>query len=306
MNDVNLPRDDNDEKWKAALHAEIITAITGNSIEKVQATNEVGYYYQCCAPVYLYKYYKPTSINIETIKGNKMWYSAPCNFNDVFDCDIYVDEDSAFEGILRMIPGNRQVRKGSQMWRELKGNMHREFRQMRSAFEALKETIGISCLSESENSLLMWAHYADNHRGICVEYNLLETNQQLNFTPVPVMYTDIKACFDSLNLETIEQDTFKLFIRSITSKSPEWKYEREWRIIRDDKACGDRWSAENKGALLDMIRPTSIILGCQADEDTRGVFEEYCKASKVNLYKMKKDDSQYRLNKEVVLEFDSN
>ena len=44
MNDVNLPRDDNDEKWKAALHAEIITAITGNSIEKVQATNEVGYY----------------------------------------------------------------------------------------------------------------------------------------------------------------------------------------------------------------------------------------------------------------------
>ncbi len=80
MNDLNLPREDNDEKWKTALHAEIITAITGNSIEKVQATDEVGYYYQCCAPVYLYKYYTPTSIHIETIKGNSMWYSAPCNF----------------------------------------------------------------------------------------------------------------------------------------------------------------------------------------------------------------------------------
>lgn len=123
---------------------------------------------------------------------------------------------------------------------------------------------------------------------------------------MPVIYTDIKACFDSLNLETIEQDIFKLFIQSITSKSPEWSYEREWRIMRDNIACGNRWDEGNKGALLDMIRPTSIILGCQADEETKGVFEEYCKASKVNLYKMKKDNSQYRLDKEIVLEFDSN
>ena len=305
MNDLNLPREDNDEKWKTALHAEIITAITGNSIEKVQATNEVGYYYSCCAPAFLYKYYKPTPINIEAIMGNSMWYSAPCSFNDVFDCDVDIDEDSAFESILRMVPGNRQVRRGSQMWRELKGNLHRELRKIRSDFASLKETIGVSCLCESENSLLMWAHYADNHRGICVEYNLLEMNRQLDFTPIPVIYSNSKACFDSLNLETSEQDSLKLFIQSVTSKSPEWSYEQEWRIIRDNMACGDRWDDGKKGALLDMIRPNSIILGCQASEETRGVFEEYCKTSKVNLYKMKKDDSLYRLNKEMILGFDS-
>ena len=152
---------------------------------------------------------------------------------DVFGCDIYVDEDSAFESILHMIPSNRQVRKGSQMRRELKGNLHQGLRKIRSNFASLKERIGISCFCESENSLLMWAHYADNHRGICVEYNLLETNQQLNFTPVSVIYSNTKAHFNSLNPETSEQDAYELFIQSVTSKSPEWSYEKEWRIIQD-------------------------------------------------------------------------
>ena len=60
---------------------------------------------------------------------------------DVFGCDIYVDEDSAFESILHMIPSNRQVRKGSQMRRELKGNLHQGLRKIRSNFASLKERI---------------------------------------------------------------------------------------------------------------------------------------------------------------------
>ena len=28
----------------------------------------------------------------------------------------------------------------------------------------------MSCLSESEDPLLIWAHYANNHYGLCVEY----------------------------------------------------------------------------------------------------------------------------------------
>lgn len=96
------------------------------------------------------------------------------------------------------------------------------------------------------DSLLMWAHYANNHRGMCVEYELMEINKQLGFSPVPVIYSDRKVKFNSINQDAVETDTTRNFIESLTSKSPEWSFEKEWRIIRDDGACGKNWDIEKK------------------------------------------------------------
>ena len=96
----------------------------------------------------------------------------------------------------------------------------------------------------------MWVHYANHHRGICVEYDLLEINNILNFAAVPVIYSTQRACFDYLNPKRIEQDMHKLLVESLTSKSPEWSYEKEWRIIRDNIACGDSWDTDKKAHCL--------------------------------------------------------
>ena len=114
-----------------------------------------------------------------------MWYSAPCNFNDDFDCDISIDEKEMFNDVLEMLPDKRQIRPGSPAWRELRETMRQQLKVLRSTFGAFRETTGISCLSESDESLLMWAHYANNHCGMCVEYDLLE-----------ISGTRIKHCID--------------------------------------------------------------------------------------------------------------
>ena len=31
--------------------------------------------------------------------------------------------------------------------------------------------VGISCFSETNRSLVMWVHYASNHKGICIEFD---------------------------------------------------------------------------------------------------------------------------------------
>ena len=122
----------------------------------------------------------------------------------------------------------------------------------------------------------------------------------------PFPYRVVKGnIINNLNTDTAENDAFAFFLRSITSKSEEWSYEREWRIIRDAVACGDRWNAEKKGALLDMIRPSSITLGCAAEECFENNVREYCKENKIPLYKMQKDQRQYRLNKVAILDFDT-
>jgi hypothetical protein len=219
---------------------------------------------------------------------------------DVFDCDIAIDEKGIFDSALLMCPDKRGIRAGSPKWKELKITMRQAIKSFHSEWETLRRQTGISCLSESEKSLLMWAHYANNHRGMCVEYNLLEINRQLRFTAIPVIYSDSRVCFRSINMDSIDQDTHTAFIESLSTKSPEWSYEKEWRIIRDKAACGDKWNDLKKGALLDMIFPTSITLGCQSDASFEREVLVYCQENEINLYKMEKDESLYQLNRKPI------
>lgn len=298
----NVPKTDN-EAWKQTLRSAFIAGMTGTPQERGQALADVGYSYLCLAPTSLYKYYSDKVERLETIKKNKMWYSAPCNFNDVFDSDLGTNEDALFQSALQMIPDKRGIRPGSLMWKQLKAQLHGQFRSLQGDFADLRTRMGIACLSEEDDSLLMWAHYANNHRGLCVEYELMGINKELGFTPVPVIYSESRACFRSLDQEALKRDVQAVFIESITSKSPEWCYEKEWRIIRDDTSCGDQWDTDKKGALLPMIRPTSIALGCEAPKEFQKSVHEYCEANRITLYQMEKDKMQYRLNKKTVLDF---
>lgn len=235
-----------------------------------------------------------------------MWDSAPHNFNDAFDCDIAIDEQAIFNNLLPAISGGKTIRKGSPAWIQLKSNLHKQITLLENTFADQKSSMGITCLSEVPDSLLMWSHYANNHRGFCVSYNLLALNQKLQFSAIPVLYTQERVCLRSIPLDqdALNKETMSLFIQSLTSKSPEWSYEKEWRIIRDEAACGSRWDDENKGALLDAISPSAIFLGCCASDELTSTLKQYCQNNKIPLHKMKKDPLLYRLKKETILEFD--
>ena len=205
---------------------------------------------------------------------------------------------------MKFFPDKRVIRPGSKAWQDFRKTVNQKLRSLRDTFDELRNTMGVSCLSESDNSLLMWAHYANNHRGMCVEYDLLGINSALKFTAVPVIYSQERACFNFIKLESMQNEAMSLFIHSLTSKSLEWSYEKEWRIIRDQESCGNQWDTNRKGALLEMIRPSSIILGCAAEQEFEKEVREYCENSRITLYKMEKDPVQYQLNKQVILEFD--
>lgn len=292
------------DKWKSLLRTEMITSMTGTEQDCNKAYTQIGYYYNCYAPLNLYKYYSDQSHNFEAVRNNKVWYSAPCNFNDVFDCDISINEQKIFKTTLQMVSGSMQIHAGSPAWYRLKQEIKDWCRKLQSVFDNLKEAMGIACFSELNDSLLMWAHYANNHQGMCVEYNLLDINKKLRFTPVPIIYSDKKTNFCSLSQETVEVDSLRCFIESLTSKSQEWHYEKEWRIIREEEACGVAWNPDKKGALLDMIQPTSIFLGCMCKASFEKDVREYCEKNRINLFKMEKDKEEYRLNKAPILQFD--
>ena len=60
--------EDNSGDWKRNLRSACIRALYGEPQEREPACQEVGYYYMCCVPSSLYKYYSDNQEKLETIK----------------------------------------------------------------------------------------------------------------------------------------------------------------------------------------------------------------------------------------------
>lgn len=89
-------------------------------------------------------------------------------------------------------------------------------------FESVRSTKGIFCLSETNDSVLMWSHYAKRHTGICIEMEVPEiSNSALKVNYVEELPT----------LNFFEHDQEDLAKLVLLSKQKQWAYEREWRII---------------------------------------------------------------------------
>jgi hypothetical protein len=77
----------------------------------------------------------------------------------------------------------------------------------------------VSCFSTGYKSHLMWSHYSDHHKGICLEYDIGDIIDDIH----PCIYTDDLAQFDWSNNSKV----------LAIVKNTEWAYETEWRYVRE-------------------------------------------------------------------------
>lgn len=66
--------------------------------------------------------------------------------------------------------------------------------------------------------MLMWSHYSDEHRGMIEKYNCF-----------PVIYSNKMP-----QRMTLDINNKKELNESILTKSKDWEYEAEWRVIDID------------------------------------------------------------------------
>ncbi len=93
---------------------------------------------------------------------------------------------------------------------------------------------GVCCFSESYKSSLLWSHYGDRHRGICIGYST-------DRTPAPkierVIYGGGRCIKTSLLVSAILKGDLtarrKLDRDVLLKKSTDWSYECEWRLVGD-------------------------------------------------------------------------
>lgn len=100
----------------------------------------------------------------------------------------------------------------------------------------------VSCFSSKCDNMLMWSHYSSNHSGICIGFDLDE--EEFGSTLQKVEYTTEMP--DKIPFKIIDESNEALIrhllLKQIKTKSIDWVYEDEYRLItffepRGTKCC---------------------------------------------------------------------
>lgn len=106
---------------------------------------------------------------------------------------------------------------------------------------------GVCCFSAAVDNPLLWSHYGDQHRGLCIGYGLSRL-------PKPklqkVVYGGSRTIMTSLIAQVLLKNDLnaeELLDRDVLlRKASPWRYEREWRLL------GNRGVQDSALALKDV------------------------------------------------------
>jgi hypothetical protein len=104
--------------------------------------------------------------------------------------------------------------------------------------QALNQSVGVLCLSEVRDSLLMWGHYTDNHRGFVVGFDSEHSFFSKRKTGTDELGFLRQVQYQGQRPAAVLTDTSSLVW--FQTKSEEWAYEKEWRIIRSLREARSR------------------------------------------------------------------
>lgn len=123
------------------------------------------------------------------------------------------------------------------------------------------EEFRVYCFGTDAGNLLMWSHYADGHKGICIEFN---TNNNVIGTAYRVEYSNEYPVW---RLDNPDRMSYLL------TKADVWEYEKEYRLIAqqcENTTSKECLATENNYLKLPENSVLSIIVGCN------GPYEEVC------------------------------
>lgn len=203
---------------------------------------------------------------IAAIEESYLWFSIPGTFNDPNDGRIGVKDSSTDEEFISY--ASRSAEKyapelSEEARKEMVANLLKLRKEGKLDFsKGLKDiypNYGICCLCEFPTNTLMWAHYANESKGICIKYDVLKMCHG-RMLPFKVEYTDLYPEYEYIKEES---DAEKMFSTLVCTKSKAWEYECEWRMFL-------RWKGK-----MPIIRDSiaEIIFGSSCDSEMANRFK---------------------------------
>lgn len=252
-------------------------------------------------PRFVYKYRSvdpadPKSIQFarDIILDSHLWLSSPIDFNDPFDMGGAVTVEGTVNERERKIRGLLGKHRPELRWKSREAEVRRLMAMPREDWNRVVKTthrhsienVGVCSLSDDPRGILMWSHYAGQHTGICIQFEVGRDPR----TFLGALSVDYCEDYPVVNWLS---DTAEQLKRVILRKHDAWAYERERRIIRI-QAARTRLRISH-----DAI--TGVILGCRATETVESSIRELLEERRGRgmsvpaLYRARQHDRKYRL-----------
>jgi hypothetical protein len=212
----------------------------------------------------------------QTVLRNQIYFSNPKDFNDPWDCRPHYNDDALNDPVYcaRLIQRiDESGRKWSRPFDEARHNAQIDsLRSNRSLLKQhlrqfsegiwgeIKQRYCVYCLSTKADCPLMWAHYADKHLGLCLEFQRDETIFDTTFK---ISYNDIYPIFDAA------ENTMMKRLLPLITKSADWSYEEEFRIIAQERRAATPHCTLMTDHNFFTFPPAflkSVVIGCQMSE----------------------------------------
>lgn len=184
-------------------------------------------------PIRTFKFAKINDRLIQSLIKSEIYFSVPEKLNDPFDCRINVKK-ALDNAISQSVEPERRFLVG----------VREHMQQFISDVERDIQTYGVWSFSRELINPLMWAHYSDEHRGLCLTYELPENfwNHQcgdvVGVSAVDYGKNQITQWFVEKAKEFWErgpdgstQFGVELITLLLTAKDECWHYEQENRVI---------------------------------------------------------------------------
>ncbi len=267
-------------------------------------------------PNSFFKYRSLTKLTLDCLFENYIWAAEISSLNDPFECSIQFDNDEClrlfysseeFKASLAKITGHKLSKQEihvlttaekphDEYIKICKQNnipysltSEQQLKKVQSRWEEIindaNKNLRICSFSLIKNSLLLWSHYSNEHKGICIEYDFLDDDLIRPYLQ-PIIYRNKVH-----KMLIFEEFNFMQTIVSSLIKSSDWEYEQEWRLT----------VFKRKEYLPDKIpapKPKAIYLGTRFDlndAELKAGLNAYAGENKVPLIRMEKHPNEFKL-----------
>ncbi|VVC76409.1 hypothetical protein AQUSIP_17210 [Aquicella siphonis] len=291
------------------------------------------------------KFYKYQSLSddkhftyLQNYLDQKVWLTPLGKFNDPFEgrCSLVryslqfvLDNPDIFNRLLKEYRLNVMPELTEEDFKSfLNSNELRDYHSNNHVQISHFDRHGALSLTRKNNNIPMWAYYADNHKGYCVEFELdfnhlrkttiIEPKEldgfiknihqgsqilssKLRDYPQAFVFAKVRyskeipsISYDHSAKLTNEYEQLEYFVKnSVCVKSIEWEHEDEFRLIVNG-------NSEDGGLLpLEWFAPflkvTGIIMGAQMDDDKRKHVHNLCLDKDIRIYNAICSNSHYAI-----------
>lgn len=281
-------------------------------------------------PSTVYKFRAVNEYSLKNLADDTVWLSSPAKYNDPYDCAATISAheiamasfgseapdtlfapllsvlseeeiaaarqaDDPFETIVRAVLSRDQKVPSEYipgMIDALRGAVAHVLQpHLQRSVDTGREAIRMCSFSERNDIILMWSHYAENHSGFCIEYQVRSLHHFVRRMLQPVIYK--RERFDATKFHKGLKPNIEGFnnlygVLQALYKAPEWSYEQEWRfvlghgILEQDQSYG-------------FGTPSRVYLGAQIDESRKEKVLEICKARGFAVSQMRLSATEYRM-----------